>query len=61
VVFTPEKIEALGIPDGVLPTGWWTGWKVHNEDSWDDIKTGRATSFSIHGTGLRKAVKAKVA
>ena len=26
VVFTPEKIAALGL-EGKVPVGWWTGWK----------------------------------
>lgn len=57
MVFTPEKIAQMGVPEGSLPVGWWTGWKVHDDDAWQGVKDGKYTSFSIHGTGLRKAVK----
>jgi len=55
MVFTPEKLEAMGVPNGVLPIGWWTGWKVHDDQAWLDVKEGRAKSFSIHGTGSKMA------
>jgi hypothetical protein len=55
MVFTPEKLEAMGVPSGVLPIGWWTGWKVHDDQAWLDVKEGRAKSFSIHGTGSKMA------
>jgi DNA topoisomerase IB len=56
MVFTPEKMTALGIPEGTLPVGWWTGWKTHDAELWDEIKTGKATNMSIHGSGLKKSV-----
>lgn len=55
MVFTPEKLEAMGVSKGVLPIGWWTGWKVHDDGAWADVKEGRAKSFSIHGTGSKMA------
>ncbi len=55
MVFTPEKIEKMGLPPGVLPSGWWIGTKV-DEQTWDAYKQGRLTAFSVHGKGLRKAV-----
>lgn len=54
IVFTPEKIEALGLEPDALPLGWWIGMKVHDDQQWDDIKSGRRTGFSVHGTGVRK-------
>ena len=31
-VFTKEKMEAMGIPEGTLPTGWWIGFQVTDAD-----------------------------
>ena len=57
-VITPEKQEALGIPDGVLPkSAWWTGWQVHDDDVWKGIKSGKYKMFSVHGKGTRKRVE----
>lgn len=53
MVFTPEKIEKMGLPPGSMPTGWWVGFQVSDE-SWDDVKSGRK-QFSIHGTGKKRA------
>ena len=39
MVFTKEKQQALGIPDGTLPIGWWIGFKVTDEDVWSKVKT----------------------
>ena len=54
-VLTPEKIEKMGLPDSV-PQGWWIGMKVNDDALWDDVKSGRKTKFSIHGSGQRTEV-----
>lgn len=51
MVFTPDKREAMGIPEGILPNGWWIGVKC-NDEQWAGYKAGR-TAFSIHGSGTR--------
>jgi hypothetical protein len=53
MVVTDEKKEAMGLPDDA-PTGWWVGFKVHDDDTWHKIKKGDVTGFSIHGRGKRK-------
>lgn len=53
VVFTREKMEAIGIPEGIVPEGWWIGFKVEDEEAWRKIKSGEYRSFSIEGTGER--------
>ena len=53
VVFTKEKAEAMGIPEGILPTGWWIGFKVLDEDVWEKVKDGTYSMFSIEGTAER--------
>jgi hypothetical protein len=51
-VFTPEK-ERLGIvakdDQGRVIHGWWTGFKVDNDDLWAKIKRGERPEFSIGG------------
>lgn len=56
---TPEKLAAMGVPESVaksMPEAWWIGMKYHDEETWQDIKAGRRTGFSVHGTGVRKDV-----
>jgi len=55
MVFTPEKIEAMGLPSN-FPQAWWTGFQVHDPQAWDDVITKRRTGFSVHGTGRRELV-----
>jgi hypothetical protein len=54
-VVTPEKIEKLGLPED-MPLGWWIGQKIHDDDSWEEVKSGRKVHFSVHGRGKRKAL-----
>ena len=54
VVFTPEKIKKMGLPEGSVPWGWWVGFKVEDADAWDGVKTGRLTMFSIGGSGKER-------
>ena len=56
MVFTKEKAEALGLPEGVMPEGWWVGFEVTDEEVWKKIKTGEYTMFSIEGTASRVPV-----
>lgn len=51
-VITPEKIEKMGLPEET-PVGWWIGFQVNDEDTWDEVKKGDLTGFSIHGKGSR--------
>lgn len=53
VVFTKEKMEAIGIPEGALPVGWWIGFKVLDKDVWEKVKNGEYPMFSIEGTAKR--------
>lgn len=52
VVFTPEKIEKMGLPPDT-PQGWWVGYKVADDEIWKGIKDGEITGFSVHGKGRR--------
>ena len=53
VVFSKEKQQAMGIPEGVIPTGWWIGFRVNDDRVWEEVKKGAYTGFSVHGTGRR--------
>lgn len=55
VVVTPEKIEKWGLQPGAMPTGWWVGFQVNDDTTWEEIKAGRRRQFSIHGKGRKKA------
>lgn len=56
VVFTPEKMAKMGIPEGTLPTSWWGGFHVHDGPVWDEVKKGNYKMFSIGGTGIRQQI-----
>lgn len=57
VVFTKEKLEAMGIPEGTVPLGWWIGFKIEDKSTWDKVKKGEYTMFSIEGTGERDQIE----
>jgi cation transport regulator ChaB len=56
MVFTLEKQQALGIPEGTLPIGWWVGFKIFDEDVWKRVKSGELSAFSIGGRGQREEI-----
>ena len=53
IVFTKEKQEALGIPEGCVPQGWFITVKVHDSDVFAKVVDGTYKMFSIQGTGRR--------
>ena len=53
VVFTKDKLQAIGLPEGLLPTGWWIGFQVTDPEVWEKIKDGTYSMFSIEGEGER--------
>ena len=57
VVFTEEKMRAMGIPAGTLPIGWWIGFKVLDKDVWEKVKDGTYQMFSIEGEAERVTVE----
>ena len=56
MVFTPEKIEKMGLADSGIPTGWWIGFYVEDDDVWAKVQKGEYTGFSIGGKGKRQKV-----
>ena len=53
VVFTEEKMRAMGILEGTLPVGWWIGFKVTDQEVWEKVKDGTYPMFSVEGTAQR--------
>lgn len=56
VMFTKQKMESMGIPENIVPEGWWIGFYVPDETIVAKIKTGEYKMFSIQG----KAKKVKL-
>ncbi len=56
IVFTPEKIQALGLSADALPLGWWCGFKITDEGVWEKVKSGIYRMFSIEGRTHREEV-----
>lgn len=56
MVFTPEKLAALGLPADALPTGWWIGFLVLDDGVWAKVKSGEYAMFSIEGTATRAPI-----
>lgn len=56
-VFTKEKQAAIGIPPGIVPEGWWVGYKIDDPEAWEKIKKGEYLSFSVEGKGQRTPIE----
>lgn len=53
IVLTKEKQEAIGIPAGTVPEGWFITVKVHDPEVFAKVKDGTYRMFSIQGTAKR--------
>ena len=54
LAMTPEKEQAMGLPPGSIPYGWWVGFKV-DPDTFAKVKSGELRMFSIEGHADRVA------
>lgn len=54
IVFTEETKKALGIPEGILPDGWFVGYHIEDRDTWEKLKAGTYKMFSIEGEACRR-------
>ena len=52
-MFTKQKMQAMGIPEGILPEGWWVGFYIPDDDVVEKIKSGEYKMFSIQGKAKR--------
>ena len=55
-VLTREKQRAMGIPEGIVPVGWWIGFHIDDDDAWQRVKNGTYQMFSIEGKANREPV-----
>lgn len=53
VIFTREKMKAMGIEEGIVPEGWWVGFYIKDPSVFAKIKSGEYTMFSIEGQARR--------
>lgn len=56
-VFTEEKQRAIGIPAGVIPVGWWIGFRIEDDAAWEKVKNGTYRMFSIEGRATREEIQ----
>ena len=56
ILFTPEKIEKMGLDPQTVPVGWWVGFHVTDDAVWKAVKAGTLRMFSIRGEGVREEV-----
>ncbi|MDO4281345.1 MAG: XkdF-like putative serine protease domain-containing protein [Peptococcaceae bacterium] len=56
-VFTAEKQRAMGLEPDSLPVGWWIGFKIDDEDTWQRVKDGTYQMFSIEGRAEREPLE----
>lgn len=58
MVFTPEKLDALGIEKGTMPvTGWWLGVHFDDAELFEKVRSGERPAFSIEGQAIRVPVE----
>ena len=56
LVFTEPIQKALGLPEGVLPQGWFVGFEV-SADTFAKVKAGSLLCFSIEGQALTRSAE----
>lgn len=56
MVFTPEKIEKMGLPSS-FPIGWWVGFHVSDPDTWASVEKSSYLMFSVHGKALKQEIE----
>lgn len=54
VMFTKEKQTAMGIPEGLVPEGWWVGFHIPDAEVFKKIKDGTYEMFSVQGTAKKE-------
>lgn len=53
MMFTKDKMAALGIPDGLVPEGWFVGFYIPDPVVYQKVKDGEYNMFSIEGRAIR--------
>ena len=55
-VVTPEKLEKMDLPADSLPIGWWFGVYIEDESTFEKVRKGELSMFSIQGIAVREEV-----
>ena len=55
MVFTPEKLEAIGLAKDAIACRWWVGFKL-SPDAFAKVASGEYRMFSIQGKAEREEV-----
>lgn len=53
IVMTKDKQAAMGIPEGIVPEGWFITVKIEDPEVFEKVKSGKYKMFSIQGHGKR--------
>lgn len=56
MVFTPEKLVAMGLPADSVPLGAWVGYHVPDPEDYATVKQLGYFMFSIEGSALRESL-----
>lgn len=53
MMFTKDKMMAMGIPEGTIPEGWFVGFYIPDPDVYKKVVDGEYNMFSIEGYARR--------
>lgn len=54
VVFTGEKLAAMGLDDGDIDRGHWIGLYIPDTEAYERVKNGEKPMLSIEASGIRE-------
>lgn len=52
VVFTEEKLEAMGIEPGTVDLGHWVGLYIPDAEAYERVKSGEKSMLSVEGPAI---------
>lgn len=55
MVFTKDKLAAMGLPEDSLPLAWWVGFHIPDRAAYETAKASKS-AFSIEGTAYREEI-----
>lgn len=56
MVFTKEKLAAMGLPEDILPEAAWVGFHIPDRELYEKVRDGDYTMFSIEGRARKEVV-----
>ena len=57
MVFTKEKMEKMGIPEGIVPIGVWVGFHFSDDEDWNEIRKMSSPMFSLFGSATKEIIE----